>query len=285
MEKQIVGDLMDTGKSKPPFTTSGFEILFKFKLKSGEGMAEAIDRINQTKLFEEYYGTQEIAPKRGENPKLEIFQSSHKGILPSKDGDFERHLEGALWNQGMVKIFPQTSNGDIQLLDYQFPLNDQQRGPNLKVDLVGVSTGGGNFTVIELKVSDSKGKVNDSPLSALIQALGYTAIIEANLEFIKVALDRKREENPNDERWHIPSLDDKLGIMLLAPCGWWFETFNNYGENWKQKFNDLRVSIKEVLGIETECYTLENITKNHIEWENENKPTLPTKVNISVQPI
>ena len=232
-------------------------------------MSEAIGRIDQNMLFEEYRRSKKIAPKRGENPKLEIFPSKHKGILPSKDGDFERHLEGALWNQCLVGIMPQSHDGEFRLLDYQFPLYEQQSDQIGKVDLVGVSSGRGNFAVIELKVTDEKGRVNDSPLSALIQALGYTAIIVENMRFIKVAVAMKQKENQKDERWNLPSIAEKPSIILLAPDNWWFENDRNNDGNWKGKFKELLNGIKENLGIETHCFTLGDISKVDIGWKTE----------------
>lgn len=273
---------MGTGKTQPVFKTSEFEILFNFKQVPDEGLAEglakAIDRIDQDILFKEYYRLQKNAPKRFEKGK-EIFPTGHKGILPGRQGDFERHLEGALWNQCFVETMPPTSAGNFKLLDYQFPLYDQKPDLFGKVDLVGISSGRDQFTTIELKVPDSQDRPTDTPLGALIQALRYTAIVEANLEYIKVGLLKKKADNPNDRRWHVPTLADKPGIMLLAPVKWW----NWFDGSWKKDFDVLLVNIKEELGIITECYSIEDISGNDIVWTG-NKPDLPTKTAFSALP-
>jgi hypothetical protein len=72
----------------------------------------------------------------------------------------------------------------MRIVDFQMPLN-AARGDGLgKVDLLGAGDG---LCVIELKVASGRGN-SDTPLNALLEAVGYTAVVRHNEAAIRTEL-------------------------------------------------------------------------------------------------
>ena len=174
----------------------------------------------------------------------------------------------ALWNQSQRKelTWPGRNTGDIQMLDYQFPLQAYDTDTGIgEVDLIGV-TDRGQLTVIEAKVLNNSS--NDTPLYALVESLRYTAIVQANLETI---IEEAKK------RWDIIILDEPPILQLIAPKSWWEfwinpksrwpKTRGKKGE-WEQNFKVLLANIEEELGIVTECFALKDLTMKCIEWKD-----------------
>ena len=114
-----------------------------------------------------------------------------------------------------------------------------------------------------------------------MEALHYSAIIKANLTYIKKELALKKADNPNDWRWTGEIKSEKPSILLIANKRWWHywlnppsqRTWKAMGE-WEKNFVELMETIREELGMETECYAINDFTKKDIDWEEGNKPVL-----------
>ena len=248
-------------------------------------MVNDIARIIKQGLFNDYYNLFYNAPIRGKVKSRKIFEDDHlgtvgKGPISNKgDGPIsltEKRLAIAIWNY--EKLTLPCEHGFIRLPDYEFPLRatgyDKAIG---EVDLLGL-TDCGVLSVIELKYMKDNDP-GDSPLFALVEALRYSAIIEANLDYIKTAMDRKRADNEVEGRWDNEIKFDKPRIMLIANRRWW-EYWDDRNTNkkgkWKDLFFDLLVDIRDELSIKTECYTIYDFSEKDIKWEgvHENKPVL-----------
>ena len=109
--------------------------------------------------------------------------------------------------------WPRPDGGWWRCLDYQFPLKAEQANAGVgKVDLLGV-TESGRLVVSELKVPPvGKGR-GKGPMDALMQALGYAAIVEANSTTIgEEAMDV----------FGVPSISEEPPMLqILAPKDWW----------------------------------------------------------------
>lgn len=74
--------------------------------------------------------------------------------------------------------------GPMKIVDFQMPLN-AARGDGLgKVDLLGAGDG---LCIIELKVPSASGS-SDTPLNALLEAVGYCAVVQPNSAAIRAEL-------------------------------------------------------------------------------------------------
>lgn len=275
---------MDKSNSKWCYCEKNYPILFKIKW-SKSGLVNDITRIIKQGLFNDYYKLFYKAPIRGKEEVRNIFEDEHDGTVGNgpikKRGDVtieltEKRLARAIWNY--KKLTLPEGRGYIRLLDYEFPLRATGENKGIgEIDLLGL-TDVGVLSVIELKYLKEGVGAGDSPLYALVQALRYSAIIEANLVFVKDAIDNKRVENAVEERWGGKIKSDKPRILLIANKQWW-----NYWDErdrqkkkgkWKDLFFDLLVDIREELDIETECYAINDYSEKDIGWEDGNKPIL-----------
>lgn len=172
-----------------------------------EGVGMAIS-VNMADLGS-YERVRKDVPRRHDRGK-DYFVDNHDGI-PSTENDTNReeeHLAIALWNRFGPGKTPITlpDGTSLTLLDYQFPLKARQDDKGVgKVDLFGV-TDAGQAWVIELKRGANR---TDLPSSALEQALGYTAMVQANMD------DIRSESKGNSIREDIPA------VCVMAPEEYW----------------------------------------------------------------
>ena len=98
-------------------------------------------------------------------------------------------------------------------LDYQVPLTARQDDAGIgKIDLLGV-TDAGRFVVVELKVDGIGGDRSDPPPAALMEALRYAAILQANQAIIASEARAKFDALVSDDAPPV--------IMLLGTEAWW----------------------------------------------------------------
>ncbi len=128
--------------------------------------------------------------------------------IPSSKGPSNReeeHLAMALFNAGSLQV---AGAATITIADYQMPMKASMRDKGFgKADLVGVD-GDGRIAVIELKVAGNR----EDRRIALVEALVYTAVIEANVARIAVELAVRLDRPVRAKR---PS------IIVAAPPAFW----------------------------------------------------------------
>jgi hypothetical protein len=165
--------------------------------------------INPGDLKGSYERIMKTAPRRHEVGK-KYFVDTHNGVTSTKakTNRGEEHLAVALWNRfrpGKAPI-PLPNGQTLTLLDYQFPFKARQGDKGVgKVDLFGVD-GVGRAWVVELKVEKNW---EIDPAGALRQALGYAAMVQANMG------DIRAEPAGRAIREAIP------GICVMAPEAYW----------------------------------------------------------------
>lgn len=258
---------MTSESTKKFFSPEDFKILFKESWPKTK-LAENIASIVEDGLFKEFTKLRdEEAPARGKLDGKKYFMKTHTGCVTGKGGSnrFEEHLCMALWNSRKELNWSTQKTGNIQLLDYQFPLKAWREDKGIgKVDLLGM-TEGGQLIVIEAKVQNIGNRTTDTPLFALIEGLRYTAIIQANLcSIIREAKERD-----------ITILNETPLLHLIAPESWWESWLfpdmeNDKKEEWQMNFKKLLANVAKQLEIVTECFTL-NVNRDDIIWTGTSK--------------
>lgn len=180
------------------------------ELKRVRGLADEIARLSLDSLVEAYRHDCVVAPRRPESGKRYLVET-HDGR--PRSGAFtnrnEEHLALALWNdcaQG-AGLFLQPTGLRLHLVDYQVPLKAAQSDRVGKLDLLGLLDDG-TLCLVELEAPGERG---DSPLLALLEALSYAAVVEANRNALDAEL---REKFPE-------ATGDTPVVLLLGPEAWW----------------------------------------------------------------
>ncbi len=209
-------------------------------------VASAVESIlaeNMAALFEKQ---RDSAPRRGDRKS---YFMRHDGCttsgLPSNRR--EEHLAIALWRRYRTDGFALQDGLRLFPLDYQFPLKSHNNSDNQgigKVDLLCASDAGQPW-VIELKVHPSNVRRSpETPLKALLEALAYTAILDANLECICAQC-----------RVNFPSLSSPMRprrphLMVLAPSEYWTRC-ESYEKDYpaRAQVTALRRRIRQTVGV------------------------------------
>jgi hypothetical protein len=189
--------LIELARSRPVNQVSGF--------------AEAASQVDPAELASHYRSLQDGAPKRHSVGKK--YFVGHTGIPSS--GSYsnrsEEHLAIALFNGRHGGSLRLPDGSVLNLIDYQVPLKARRDDQGVgKVDLMA-TIGGTDLAVVELKhVADDRSTLGDTPLRAFLEALGYAAIVQANLDAIGSELGM---EDLNDDR-------PPQAIILATPEYW-----------------------------------------------------------------
>ena len=126
----------------------------------------------------------------------------------------------------------------LQILDYQMPLKARQADLGVgKVDLFGLLSTG-EFCVLELKSAGS----HDTPLKAMLEALGYAAIVEANLDCIGQEVQKL---------FGLPIIQASPIIAIAGPTEYW-RTFraNPASRHWERAIAKLAKRVRDHVGIQ-----------------------------------
>lgn len=156
----------------------------------------------------------------------------------------EEHLAIALVNDRSAWTMPDWRS--IELLDYQVPLKAQQSDRGIgKIDIFGL-TDGSVPVVIELKVLGKKKA--DTPLRALLEALAYAAIVDANEAAFRSEISDLTGRTITSGR---PDL------LIAAPDDYWnFWSTKPAATGWEQNCEALASALAHQLGIKIECLSI-----------------------------
>jgi hypothetical protein len=233
-----------------PFPFADFPLLFTSEWPVRR-LDDAITALSVPKLVAEYNGVRECAPRRADQGKRYFVE--HDGSTPggSTSNRREEHMARALYVLG--RRWPWRGGGSLRLLDYQVPLKARRGDAGIgKIDLLGVTEvvgEVGRFVVVELKIDGADDSRSDSPPVALMEALRYAAILQANQSIVareaKVKFDALVSEEP-------PPV-----ILLLGTKAWWesWITLRAAG-SWKAPFVDLLLQIETQIGVSVMCMAL-----------------------------
>ena len=127
----------------------------------------------------------------------------------------------------------------MTLIDFQVPLKAVRADPSVgKVDLVGITD---RVVVCELKIGRPAGG-GDTPLAALLEALSYAAIVEANYSRISSEC-RFLDLKPTHSR---------PGLVVLGDLPYWkYWDYPPAARGWRPALVELIERIEESIGLNT----------------------------------
>jgi len=184
-------------------------------------------------LTEEYDSLKATAPRRTTN-YLQRYRNSRATESVSR---LEEKLAATLVTRFQFLILADQTV--MEPIDFQVPLKAVRADALVgKIDLLGLSD---RFVVVELKVARSGGG-SDTPLSALLEALSYAAIVEANHErFIYDC--RQWDRRPSHLR---------PGLMVLGDAPYWqYWDYTPAARGWRAALIDLIAAIEQSIGLNT----------------------------------
>lgn len=171
------------------------------------GLETTIRDLHRSSALQSAYATSvPCAPRRPERGKR--FFDTHTGTVTGPSKRIEEHLAIALFNDHVTF---DVGRERIRLLAYQVPLKARQGDPGVgKCDLLGHGADG-HLWVIEVKVRTGPGR-GDTPLRALIEALTYSAVLEANWPALVSEVSH---------RFGLDVTAEKPQIAVAATSGFW----------------------------------------------------------------
>ena len=260
------------------YSSERFPILFRRRWPTTD-LADTIEGIDVDALCGEYEALHKAAPIRSERNKRHFV--GHDGHLDATDpgNPSENHLAIALWRLGSGRA--PASTGWLRLLDYQFPLYAADSDRSLRgVDLLA-ATDDDRLAVVELKVRRPNRARYQSPLRALMQALRYTAVVQANHRAIAVEAS---------DLFAIDLADAPPIVQILAPRDWWDEWCDmprrtrRAAGPWESRFLELAARLEARLGIAIECAQLDDTGLDDIAWDAHG-PCVPRAPAMSRVPL
>jgi len=170
---------------------------------------DALAAIDPASVRAEYEALVKAAPTRALSSR---YLGDRSGI-PSSTGPSNRreeHVAMALAN--MQQRWPLPGGQTFELIDYQVPLKARRNDAGIgKVDLLGIAEDG-RLVIIELKVAGQSGGAGDAPPIALMEAVRYAAILQAN---------RARIQNEVARIFGRTLSDDPPVLLILGENEWW----------------------------------------------------------------
>ncbi len=161
----------------------------------------------------------------------------------------EEHFAIALYRKSCAgAAFAMPDGRPLSIIDYQTPLKARLSDQGLgKIDLFGV-VDGCVPCVIELKVEGTKASLGDTPLRALLEALAYCAVVEANVDDIR---------SEAAEQYGIALTEARPALVVMAPAEYWTGYLGHpkAGE-WISAIRDLAAGITDAMHLEVHLLAL-----------------------------
>jgi hypothetical protein len=223
-----------------------FPLLFTRQWRA-RGLDAAIATLNIVALASEYHGIRGSAPQRLPRGKAYFVRHSGSTLGGGPRNRREEHLAHELCN--LDARWPWPGGGWVRPLDYQVPLKARQNDTGVgKIDLLGV-THDGQLVVVELKVHGTGGRRSDAPPAALMEALRYAAILQANQAVIAGEARTKFNTPVSDKA--------SPAIMLLGTEAWWKSWFAlKAAGSWTAGFARMLNEIETHIGIPVRCMAI-----------------------------
>ena len=207
------------------------------RIRGRRRLGENIARIDIDELVAAYRASVETAPHRHDRDKRYLVDG-HDGRGGASERSREKVAAKAIFNdRSLVDAL------GLQVIDYEVPLRSRQSDAGIgEIDLLGLETAMGRPWLIELKVVGN----NETPLEALIQALSYAAIFEANADAIIGEIA---------ERARVGVVLPPV-ICILGDDGYW-GTFSSSGVGpWREQLAALAAQVRGALGIDVKFMSL-----------------------------
>jgi hypothetical protein len=197
------------------------------------GFVQAALELDGNELAEEYEALKRSAPRRhAAGRRYFVRHTSVAGTTGSNRA--EEHLAADLMSRSPITTY----RGPLELLDFQFPLKAYRSDQGLgKVDLLGLLN---SLVIVELKVIRPGGG-GDTPLGALLEALAYAAVVEANHDDIAGEMA--------ELGWPIPV--GRPDVLVLGPGTYWDRWDNSRAcEGWREALDTVSAELRDAVGID-----------------------------------
>jgi hypothetical protein len=219
-----------------------------FRRFNATGLSSAIAGLDPEVLAREYACLRQSAPKRSDTGKPYFRTRADLTEPRALTNRLEEHTAIAMLS--LDRYWPWPGGGWLRLLDYQVPLKGKRDDKLVgKLDLLGVNNED-RLVVIELKVQPKSGGQGDPPATALMEALRYAAMVEADLAAIRTqALGKFGARISN-----LPPI-----IAIIGPTDWW-RCWGNLSAAgaWPSALAGLINSIRDRTGVHTECLAFDD---------------------------
>jgi len=124
----------------------------------------------------------------------------------------------------------------LKIVDFQTPLKSKRSDPFGKIDLLGA---GDELAVIELKVLRAD-RGADTPLNAILEAVGYCAVVESNL--IQISGELRAAGHPVGL--------GGLAALILAPDDYWDRwDRTRTGAPWRSTLSEAAALVSKATGL------------------------------------
>jgi len=219
--------------------------------------SNACAELNAEDLAEGYDALMTRAPRRHNFNRRYFVGHDGRPGSGAWTNRIEEHLAIALVNDQSTWTMPH--GGSLDLLDYQVPLKAQRSDSGVgKIDIFGL-TGTSVPVVVELKVLGKNSA--DTPLRALLEALAYAAIVDAN-----GATFRSEISGMTGRR----IVSGRPDLLIAAPDDYWsFWSTKAAAGEWRQNCGDLANAVALRLSIDIEMV---NIGSPGLELGLDGKP-------------
>lgn len=203
--------------------------------KRKSGLAETTGTLDVAALVTAYHQTIARAPQRALGFKRYLM-ATHEGRGGSHPRSQEKVAAKAIFNRRRPVVI---DSEPVDILDYEVPLAARGSDDGVgDIDLLGRSSVSGRPWIIELKV----GANIEPPYSALLQALRYSAMVDANRR--QLSTEVKARTNGSELTWP--------GVIAVAAdrvyWGRWQRESTRAGD-WLSTLRELAARITEALGI------------------------------------
>lgn len=203
----------------PPAPNSAHPLVELFRsaeVNSFASMRLAATALSEEELLLRFEQQRKAAPRRGEHGS---YFGRHTGKTTSgrPTNRREEHLAIALWRAYRESGFALPDGKILFPVEYQLPLKshrDEANGQIGKVDLFCVESEGEPW-IIEIKVHSARNGSADTPLKALLEALAYCAILDADMRCLSRESDDKKLA-----LLHVVS-PIRPNLLILAPSEYW----------------------------------------------------------------
>ena len=185
------------------------------EVNSFASSALAMAALSQDELLFRFEQQRRTAPHRGLHRSYFV---GHNGKTTSgrATNRREEHLAIALWRAYRQSGFALPDGIMLFPVEYQLPLKSHRDKGNAglgKVDLFCVESEGEPW-ITEMKVCSVRNEGVDTPLKALLEALAYCAVLDADMQYLSRETDNKKRKlrtvrplRPN--------------LLILAPSEYW----------------------------------------------------------------
>lgn len=214
------------------------------------GLSDAIANINWESISQEIAQLRQSAPSRKAAGKA-YFSDKRTGTPASVSHSNRVEELTAISMFNLNRRWPVPDGGWLQFIDYQTPLKARMSDKGIgKIDLLGL-TGTGRVAVIELKAANRSGTFPDSPISALMEALSYSVLVDANG-------DDFRGEIQDKFRRPVSAL--RPIMVILAPVSWWRSWLDTAAAgDWWAPYNQLIQRIEKETGIKSALLAFDDV--------------------------